>query len=73
MRSLTKCLFMQTNSPAKTLLVNKLAVYGSKLSLFPKIYDVEAVGIGAVNREFLKPYFLISSLRPSQSYPFTGL
>ena len=30
-----------------------LEVYGSKASLFPKICDVEAVGIGATNSEFL--------------------
>jgi len=47
---------MHTNSPASTLLVYKLEVKGSKLSQLPKIYDVEAVGIGAIRREFLIPY-----------------
>jgi len=37
-------------------------VYGSKLSLLPRIYEVEAVGIGAINSEFLAPYCLTSAL-----------
>jgi hypothetical protein len=38
-----------------------LEVYGSKHSLFPKICEVEAVGIGAIKSEFLAPYFIASS------------
>jgi len=57
---------MQTNSPAKTLLVNKLAVYGSKLSQFPKIYDVEAVGMGAISKELRIPYLIIFYFKSSQ-------
>jgi hypothetical protein len=45
-----------------------LVVYGSKLSLFPKIYEVEAVGIGASKRLFLAPCCITSFLIPSQSY-----
>ena len=30
-------------------------VNGSKLSLFPRIWEVLAVGIGATSREFLTP------------------
>ena len=41
--------------------------YCTKHSLKPNICDVEAVGIGATNKEFLKPYFLIDSLSLSQS------
>ena len=33
----------------------KFDVKGSKHSLFPKICEVEAVGIGATNKEFLIP------------------
>jgi len=43
------------NSPDKTLLVNKLLVGGSKDSVFPKIEEVLAVGMGATNNEFLIP------------------
>jgi hypothetical protein len=43
-------------------------VYGSKLSLFPRIYEVEAVGMGASNNEFLAPCLITSSLNFSQSY-----
>src|SRR5574343_1407439 len=39
-----------------------LEVYGSKASLLPKICEVEAVGIGAINKEFLTPC-CITSLR----------
>lgn len=67
-RSSTKCGFIHTNSPANTLLVKTLDVQGSKLSLFPRIYEVEAVGIGASNKEFLAPYFITSSFNCSQSY-----
>jgi hypothetical protein len=35
-------------------------VYGSKLSLFPIIYAVEAVGIGASNKELRAPNFITS-------------
>jgi hypothetical protein len=41
---------------------------GSKLSLLPNIYDVDAVGIGATNKEFLAPNSITSFLRDDQSY-----
>lgn len=71
-KSSTKCLLIQTNSPDKTLLVYRFVVYGSKLSLLPNIYEVDAVGIGAINNEFLIPWILISFFKVSQSYPFVG-
>lgn len=40
----------------------------SNVSLFPRIYDVDAVGIGATNKEFLIPYFFMSSFKEFQSY-----
>jgi hypothetical protein len=43
-------------------------VKASKVSLFPRIYEVDAVGIGATKREFLIPYLTIYFLRESQSY-----
>lgn len=43
-------------------------MYGSNDSLFPSIWDVEAVGIGATNKEFLAPNYLTSYLKASQSY-----
>jgi hypothetical protein len=49
-----------------------LVVYGSKLSLLPRIYEVEAVGIGAISSEFLAPNFFTFSLRASQSYLCVG-
>jgi len=45
-------------------------VKGSKLSLFPKTCEVEAVGIGARSNEFLAPNFMTSYLSFSQSYLF---
>ena len=47
-------------------------VYGSKLSLFPKICEVEAVGIGATNNEFRTPYLLIFSLKAGQFHLVEG-
>jgi hypothetical protein len=43
-------------------------VYGSKHSLFPRIWLVEAVGIGAKRSEFLTPFLDIISLKASQSH-----
>ena len=42
-------------------------VKGSTLSLLPKICAVEAVGMGATRREFLRPCSAILAFRPSQS------
>lgn len=42
-------------------------VKGSTLSLLPKIWAVEAVGIGATSREFLRPCSAILAFRPAQS------
>ena len=69
-KSVTRCLLTQINSPDKTLLLYMLVVNASKASLFPRIYEVEAVGIGATSREFLIPYFLISSLSWDQLWFF---
>lgn len=49
-----------TNSPERVLRVYIFEVYGSKHSLLPKICEVEAVGIGATNKEFLTPCFFTS-------------
>ncbi len=72
-RSRSKCLFTTTNSPDSTLLEYMLEVYGSKHSLFPNICDVDAVGIGATNREFLTPYFATSSFKTSHSHLGEGV
>ena len=69
-KSLTRCLLTHTNSPARTLLVKTFEVTGSKLSLFPNTYEVDAVGIGASNKEFLAPNCITSLLSFSQSYRF---
>lgn len=66
-------MFIQTKSPESTFLVYKFDVYGSKDSLLPKIYDVDAVGIGATNKEFLIPYYITSFLSESQSNLPEGL
>lgn len=42
-------------------------VKGSTLSLLPKIWAVEAVGIGATSREFRRPCSAILAFRPAQS------
>ena len=42
-------------------------MYGSKHSLFPKICEVEAVGIGATNKELRTPFFTTFSRKLSQS------
>ena len=47
-------------------------VYGSKHSLLPRIWLVEAVGIGATRREFLIPTLEIVSLRAGQFHLFDG-
>ena len=47
-----------------------LLVIGSKHSLFPKICDVLAVGIGASNREFRRPCCFILSFKLFQLYIF---
>lgn len=59
-KSFTRYLFIHINSPDNTFLIYKLDVIGSKLSVLPNIYDVEAVGINAVNNEFLIPYYMTS-------------
>lgn len=43
-------------------------VKASNASLFPNTYEVEAVGIGATNKEFHIPYFLIYSFKSLQGY-----
>jgi hypothetical protein len=55
------------NSPAKVERLKIFELNGSKHSLFPNIYDVDAVGINAVTVEFLTPYYFIFSLKLSQS------
>jgi len=54
------------NSPDKTLLTYKLDVIASKLSVFPNIYEVEAVGIKAINKELRNPYVIILAFKSSQ-------
>ena len=72
-KSLNKCLFTIINSPESTLLVYILEVYGSKHSLFPRIWAVEAVGIGAKRREFLTPCSITSFFKTSHSQRSEGL
>lgn len=50
-----------------------MEVYGSKHSLFPRIWLVEAVGIGANNSEFITPFLAIMSLRAAQSHRPEGV
>jgi len=51
-----------------------LEVYGSKHSLLPKIWEVEAVGIGATNNELRTPCFTTSARKFSQfQRPLSGL
>ena len=56
------------NSPAMTLLVYTFEVYGSNDSLLPKIYEVDAVGMGESKSEFLTPCSITCFLKASQSY-----
>jgi hypothetical protein len=55
--------------------VTKLSnlVYGSKHSLNPRIWLVEAVGIGARRREFLRPVLEILSFNEAQSHSEVGV
>jgi hypothetical protein len=46
----------------------KLLVNGSKHSLNPNICDVDAVGIGAINKELRSPYLTIDSFNLVQLY-----
>ena len=50
-----KYLFITINSPAKVLRKYIFEVKGSIHSLFPKICDVDAVGMGATNNELRTP------------------
>lgn len=60
-------MFTHINSPLKTRLEYKFEVKASNVSLFPSIYEVDAVGIGAINNEFHIPVFAIFYLRLFQS------
>merc|ERR1719263_458977 len=73
MRSLSKYLLTTANSPARTRLVNMFDVNGSKDSLFPKIWAVEAVGIGARSNEFLHPCSARSLRNLAQSHLEEGV
>lgn len=64
---------MQINSPLNTLLLYKLDVNASNVSLFPKIYADDAVGIGDTNNEFLIPYFTMSFFKEFQSYNLASI
>ena len=66
-RSFNKYLFTMGNSPESTRRMYMFEVNGSKHSLFPKIWAVEAVGMGAIKRELRMPYFRISSRNTSHS------
>ena len=60
---------METTPPAR-----RFEVYGSKHSLLPKIWEVDAVGIGANNNEFLTPCFLTFCFSFVQSHlPESGV
>src|ERR1700743_3716393 len=50
-----------------------LEVYGSKHSLKPKIWDVEAVGIGATRSELRRPCLAMSAVREAQSHRSVGV
>merc|ERR1711972_426948 len=67
MRSRTKGRFTCTNSPESVRLTYKFCVYGSKLSLLPRIWAVLAVGIGATRSEFRRPCCAIFVFKAVQS------
>src|SRR6187402_198682 len=71
-KSRSKCLFTIMNSPLNTRRVYMFEVYGSKHSLLPNICEVDAVGIGATNNEFLTPCSITSALNDSQSQRSVG-
>lgn len=62
-----RCLFIHIYSPDNTRHVYRLDVIGSNVSMLPNIYDVDAVGIGAISKEFLTPYCLICYHKVVQS------
>jgi hypothetical protein len=66
-KSSTKYLLTQINSPDNTLLIYKFDVNGSKFSLLPYIWDVDAVGINAINKELRIPYYFKFSFTVVQS------
>jgi hypothetical protein len=49
-----------------------LEVYGSKHSLLPRIWEVEAVGMGATRRELRTPCAAMAARRPAQSHRSEG-
>ena len=49
-----------------------LLVYGSKHSLLPRIWAVDAVGMGAMSNELRMPCSLISSFKMSHSQRSDG-
>ena len=51
------------NSLDKTLLEYMLLLYGSIDSLLPKIWAVDAVGIGARSKLFLRPYLQMTRMK----------
>ena len=59
--------------PASTRRVYRLDVYGSKHSLLPRIWAVDAVGIGASSSELRTPWFLMRPLSATQSHRFDGV
>merc|ERR1719197_1152462 len=73
MRSLSRYLLTTANSPAKTRLVNMLDVNGSKDSLLPRIWAVDAVGIGASNNELRQPCSARSLRSWAQSHREEGV
>ena len=54
-RSCSRYLFTTANSPESTRRVYRLDVYGSNDSLLPRIWAVDAVGIGATSSELRTP------------------
>merc|ERR1719399_2612794 len=72
-KSLSRYLLTTANSPARTRLVNMLLVKGSKLSLLPRIWAVDAVGIGARRSELRQPCSARSRLSWAQSHLLLGV
>merc|ERR1712195_256763 len=72
-KSRNMCWLTTVNSPAKTRRLYILEVYGSKHSLFPKICDVDAVGIGAINKELRKPCVAMLAFNVTQSQRSEGV
>merc|ERR1711887_343919 len=69
----SRYLFTTANSPARTRLVNMFDVKGSNDSLLPRIWAVDAVGIGASSSEFRHPCSAKSLRNLAQSHLEEGV